>query len=451
MDAFDALQSVFWRMNARCLPLGAAIAGSLACDPAAALPLYARQTGQACQACHVSFPELTPYGRYFKLTGYTIGERQTIPLATMAQVSRTATANNSENGAEVNPKNNSVVFTGASLFAGGRITDNFGAFAQWTYNGLYGDPNTGQLSHHSSVDNTDIRYAGKLLTAGAQEPDVVYGITLHNNPTVQDVWNSTPAFGFPFAASPVASTPAAATLIDGGLAQAAAGLGFYSFWKKSIYGELTLYRTADGVLRFLRAGDVTELKGLNPYWRLAYNHEWGASALEIGTFGMQVDLYPDPTNPHGPTDRYLDTAFDAQYQYITDPHTVTAQATYIRENQTLDATFGGGGSSNATDTLRTLRGKLTYYYQRTYGATLAYTDTSGSADAGLWGPAGSASGSPDSTWWTLELNYLLMPNVRLMAQYVDYVKFNGGTRDYDGMGRNAHDNSTLFLNVWAAF
>ena len=42
--------------------------------PARAVPSYARQTGQECIACHVSFPELTPYGRYFKLTGYTIGK-----------------------------------------------------------------------------------------------------------------------------------------------------------------------------------------------------------------------------------------------------------------------------------------------------------------------------------------------------------------------------------------
>ena len=43
-------------------------------DQAGAVPSYARQTGQECIACHVSFPELTPYGRYFKLTGYTIGK-----------------------------------------------------------------------------------------------------------------------------------------------------------------------------------------------------------------------------------------------------------------------------------------------------------------------------------------------------------------------------------------
>src|SRR5438552_196404 len=38
-----------------------------------AVPSFARQSGQECPACHVSWPELTPYGRFFKATGYTIG------------------------------------------------------------------------------------------------------------------------------------------------------------------------------------------------------------------------------------------------------------------------------------------------------------------------------------------------------------------------------------------
>ncbi len=50
-----------------------------------ALPSFARQTGQNCVACHAGgqFPELTPYGRLFKLTGYTIGQRA-LPLAAIA-------------------------------------------------------------------------------------------------------------------------------------------------------------------------------------------------------------------------------------------------------------------------------------------------------------------------------------------------------------------------------
>src|SRR6516165_2642940 len=41
--------------------------------PAQALPSFARQTGQPCGTCHTDFPALTPFGRRFKLIGYTVG------------------------------------------------------------------------------------------------------------------------------------------------------------------------------------------------------------------------------------------------------------------------------------------------------------------------------------------------------------------------------------------
>src|SRR3984893_14769164 len=41
--------------------------------PAEALPSFARQTGQPCGTCHTDFPALTPFGRRFKLLGYTVG------------------------------------------------------------------------------------------------------------------------------------------------------------------------------------------------------------------------------------------------------------------------------------------------------------------------------------------------------------------------------------------
>src|SRR5260370_11868820 len=91
--------------------------------PSDAVPAFARQTGQDCVACHVSWPELTPYGRYFKLTGYTIGKAafssegvNHIPLAVMAQASITSTKNNTTTDPEtgetttVNHRNNSAVF-----------------------------------------------------------------------------------------------------------------------------------------------------------------------------------------------------------------------------------------------------------------------------------------------------------------------------------------------------
>src|ERR1700688_358908 len=38
---------------------------------AQAVPSYSRQTGMPCATCHYAPPELTPFGRTFKLEGYT--------------------------------------------------------------------------------------------------------------------------------------------------------------------------------------------------------------------------------------------------------------------------------------------------------------------------------------------------------------------------------------------
>jgi hypothetical protein len=415
-----------------------------------AVPSFARQTGEACQACHISFPELTPFGRYFKLTGYTLGSRKLFPFAVMGQASITHAAKDSDNsGAVVVPRNDEFNLSSASVFLAGKATDHIGAFVQWTYD---------NLAHHGAMDNTDIRLTNRVKL---KDTELLYGLTLNNNPTVQDVWNSTPAFGFPFTTSPVALTPAASTLIDGGLAQQVAGPGGYFYWNKTLYAELSFYRTADKFFSVLRQGQDTDtpggvntLDGYNSYWRVALNHEWGAHALTVGTYGMIADKFPDNTIPEGPSDRFTDYAVDAQYQYITDPHTFTAQATWIHENQDYRASFpnpigAGPTPANASDTLKTFKLKGTYYYQRKYGANVAYFQTTGSIDEGLY--PDNPGNSPDSRGYILELDYVPIQNVRLMLQYTGFFKFDGGTLNIDGNGRNAADNNSLFFNVWFAF
>ncbi len=450
---------------------------------AVAVPSFARQTGQECIACHVSFPELTPYGRYFKLTGYTIGKTfassegvNYVPMAVMAQASVTNTRNNHATDPDtgdtvtVNQRNNSAVFAGGSLFLATKVNDYLGGFIQWSYDNLATTAD-GTLGGHSGIDNTDLRVAGKYSSPGAAEPDLIYGLTLNNNPTVQDPWNSTPAFGFPYTSSPLAQTPAAATQIDGGLAQQVAGAGGYLWWKKMVYGELSFYRTADGAFSVLRAGQDIHTDGgvaavqrwNNPYWRLAVSHDWGANSVMVGTYGMIVNRYPSNFDTSTATDRYRDIAVDAQYQYITDPHTFTAQVTYIDERQSYNASnaavqetgagIGAGPApENLNDTLRTFKLKGTYYHDRKYGGTLAYFSTTGSTDGGLYGTdADGNARPPDSKGYIIELDYLPIQNVRLMLQYTGYTKFDGAKDNYDGNGRNAGDNNTAFFNVWVAF
>jgi len=160
-------------------------------------------------------------------------------------------------------------------------------------------------------------------------------------------------------------------------------------------------------------------------------------------------VWVDPT---GPTDRFLNTAIDAQYQYITDRHRFSAQLNWISENQNLAATYAAGGASNPTDTLRTFKGKATYYYDQKYGATLQYFRTTGTIDDALYNTGepvtGSTNGSPKNSSLVAELDCLPRRDLRLMVQYTAYRDFNGGRSNYDGFGRNAKDNNTWYFVLW---
>jgi hypothetical protein len=51
----------------------------------------------------------------------------------------------------------------------------------------------------------------------------------------------------------------------------------------------------------------------------------------------------------------------------------------------------------------------------------------------------------------IDLNFLPLQNIKLGVRYTRYDKFNGDSANYDGMGRNAGDNNTIFLYGWFLF
>ena len=454
------------KMQSKCgsfLALLAVACGALLLAPgsARAVPSFARQTGMACEACHTVFPELTPFGRRFKLNGYTIDNLQQVsgtntskeqtlllnqlpPLSMMFQTSysQTQKAVPDSGVPDAQAKNGQVLFPQqASLFYAGRIAPNLGAFIQMTYDGTAGS---------FGWDNTDIRYA-KMVN-----DHFLWGMSFNNNPTVQDLWNSTPAWQTPFdQRSSTAPSAGATTMIDGGLVGAGvAGLSAYASWDNAFYAELGAYRSAPAAAVI----DSTSKSVVNanaPYWRLAYERQWDRQSWEVGTYGIDADLYPGGGAPlTGPTNRYRDWAGDSQYQYIGDDHLFTATATYIRETQTLDASFAAGASSNRSDNLKTLRLGASYFFRRTYGAALGYFSTTGSADALLYAPvlfSGYGNSRPDTKGWTAELDWVPYENTKLALQYTNYSRFNGGGTNYDGSGRNASDNNTLYLLGWINF
>ncbi len=419
----------------------------------AMIPSFSRQTGLACSACHTEFPHLTPFGRRFKMNGYTMTNLQTItagdsgqrkslrldlvpPLSAMVMTGFTQTKTTvpgTQNGTLQFPQE-------LSLFFGEAITPRLGAFIQLTY-----DPEAGGIG----LDNADIRYANQV-SLGSNS--LAYGITLNNNPTVQDVWNTIPAWGFPYSASEVAPAPAAATLLDGQLGQQVAGLGLYGYWDNHLYAEVSAYRSAvQGGAPQADESSSNTIHGIAPYWRAYWHQQLGRRELMVGTLGMSTSLYPEGVS--GLRDRFTDVGIDAQFEIPVGEGNggLTAHAIYMHEKQKLDGSVDLGLATNLENTLKTTRVDASYYTPSRVGLTVGYFNTTGTADA-LRYPAGpidgSTTGIPDSNGMLFELSALPWLNTRFELQYVMYRKFNGAKNNYDGAGRNASDNNTLYLLSW---
>ncbi|HTZ71346.1 MAG TPA: hypothetical protein VMB71_11900 [Acetobacteraceae bacterium] len=420
---------------------------------AAAVPLFARQTGQQCAACHNGFPELTPYGRLFKLNGYTFGGGQSKipPISFMTVASFTHTQAAQPGGAAPHfGENDNPAIDFLSMFYGGVLLPHVGMFGQITYD---------NIGKALSWDNTDLRYSNTIRLGGHE---TILGVSVNNNPTAEDVWNSTPAWGYPWLSSGLAPSPAAATLIEGGLAQQVVGVTPYVFWDRLIYAEVGAYRTLG--TRLLdevgaNPGPPNPINGVAPYWRLAVEPSWGANSWEIGTFGIRAAIVPGGVEGFG-TDHITDVGLDTQYQYLGATNSFSVQGSLIAESDHFDASMPLGNTSNRDDHLRSIHLKASYYYDQTFGGTLAWFNVNGSHDAALWGPS-SITNSPNSNGFIGELDYMpfnhggpaFWPwlNVKFGAQYTYYTRFNGGTNNYDGLGDNASGANTFYLFAWLAF
>ncbi len=408
--------------------------------PVNALPSYARQTGMSCAACHYSFPELTPFGRQFKLNGYTLTGMSTIdakedsdqivrlkllnnlPLSVMLQSSFTHIAKDI-----TGQQNNSVAFPQQlSLFYAGEITPHIGTFIQMTYDG-----------QSIAMDNTDIRYSNQAMIGSKS---LVYGLTLNNNPTVQDLWQTTPAWSFPYASSDAMPTPAKSTIIES-LGQQVAGLGAYGMWNNLIYGEISFYRSAQqGADNPADSTNSYVIKGIAPYWRLALQHDWGPGSIEIGTFGISSQHFQSGIS--GLMDNFTDVGFDLQYGQMASFGALTLHSSLIHEIENRDTATNQHISMN----LNSFKIDGNIYLKKGIGATIAYFNKTGASDINI----GSVTNLPNSNGYIFQLEFLPQLNTKFSVQYVLYNKFNGSTQNYMP-GRNASNNNTIYILAWLNF
>lgn len=425
----------------------------LSVGDACAVPSFARQTGLSCNVCHSNPPELTAFGRNFKLKGYVLTDitakdkvgnskdlllSKYIPLSAMLLLSDTAFQSN-----QPNSQNGAVGFPQQlSIFLAGSYASHFGGLAQVTYT---------HTDDHFSMDNTDLRYANQTRLDGH---DVLYGITLNNNPTVEDVWNSTPAWGFPWISSSSGVDPIASPIIDGTLGQDVAGVGAYSMLAEHLYTEVTVYRSehAGGATPVTGTGYPYNISAVAPYWRAVWQQSVGDNYFMVGTYGIILDSHPAAIG--GPEDHYVDPSFDFQYERPFGANLLDAHGTYTRESSDLAGAVAAGAAAFTNHHLNTYKIDSTYHWAYRYSVTGAMFGTSGTADPLLYAPAavtGSNNGSPDTGGYIAQGSYWPVQNIDLSVAYTGYYKFNGATSNYDGAHRNASDNNTVYVALWVNF
>lgn len=120
------------------LSIAAVMAAAAFAPEASAVPVFARQTGMACSACHFQhFPLLNGFGRAFKASGFTMmgaqgkveGEHLSIPNTLNMAVLATAGVEKASNASS----NTFVPGTGGELqlFFGGKVTEFAGFLSEF--------------------------------------------------------------------------------------------------------------------------------------------------------------------------------------------------------------------------------------------------------------------------------------------------------------------------------
>jgi hypothetical protein len=203
--------------------------------------------------------------------------------------------------------------------------------------------------------------------------------------------------------------------------------------------------------------------GAAPYARLAWHQQSGPHYFEVGLLGFDVKQQPfDSTSE---TNRSTDFGLDGSYQFnIGAPEAFDAHASWIHEKRKLDASFAIGASDSTSNNLDTFEGDVSYVINQTWVPSVGAFYTNGSANRLKFQPApinGSASGTPTTSGYKVTFEWVPFGksgsfaspwvNVRLGVQYTGYWRYNGGSGNYDGFGRSASDNNSLFVYTWLAF
>ena len=408
-----------------------------------AIPAFSRQTGLSCAACHVGAfgPQLTPLGRRFKLQGYMLksggGFDPRISAQVLESFMRTQKDQPEPPAPGFNTNDNWELQT-IDLYLAGPISDHMGLFTLASYS---------QNGHTVGWDMTDLRYA---RTSEFGTHSAIWGITLNNAPTITDIYNTAPAWQYPYASSDLAPGAPASPMIMDAFANASLGMTAYTQIDGKWYLEAGGYRTlSQSFLNKVNADYLGHLSQTAPYLRVAYETDLNPqSNLEVG--GMYFSPHLQPLGQGVGTNDYKDYGVDTNYQWSSSDskHSVTLQGLYVHETQTLNNTYAEGASSNLHNHLNMMNLNASYWYNNTYGASLAAITSLGSSDELLYGGSPNTKGGVAEVSWVPfgKENSWMQPyvNLRIGLQYAFYTEFAGETN-------SASNNNTTYLYFQTLF
>src|SRR6202142_2697656 len=216
----------------------------LAAQPARAIPPFPRKTGLAGEACPTMPPELTPFGRRFKLSGYTLTTRPPLVqdvddhkkdtlwltdlpgIAVLAQIGYDHYNREPPDTGQPYPahaQSDTFQFPDQfSLVYAGAVSDQVGAWMQLTYNGQAGSVGVANIDIRSSDHTSDNKW--------------VWGVTANNYLTFQDVWNGIGSYAIPnfntvtLSSGGVAGAGTSGPILNALGPGSVAGIGAYAFY-----------------------------------------------------------------------------------------------------------------------------------------------------------------------------------------------------------------------------
>jgi hypothetical protein len=222
-------------------------------------------------------------------------------------------------------------------------------------------------------------------------------------------------------------------------------------WDNHLYVDALIYRSEHlgGPQPNPGTNFAYNIRGVAPYWRVAWQELTAKTQYEIGTYGMHMRATPNGIT--GLENEYTDWAVDTQIdRTLFRKDVLSLRATFIRQNSDLLASFATGAATQGPNHLNTLLANAEYHFGNRYTGTFGWFETAGTVDPLLYAPAsvsGSANGNPRAAGYIGNVSFWPWQNLQLAAQYTGYTRFNGGSTNYDGSARSASANNTIYVDA----